>query len=243
MVQIADRFDFEFEVPVEPATSYMICSLPRSGSSLLCEGLANTLQAGMPAEYFNPGSIKRLKRRWKVDSFDDYRVQLLARKTSPNGVFGLKVHWGQYVPVVGDRDPRSIFPHLRFVLIRREDLVRQAVSWVRALQTGNWSVSWKDPSGRRQAEFDRDEIHRYLRRLERDAASWEELFERHSIEPYRLTYERLVAEREATLLEVLDFLGVSLPDGFRLDPPALERQADEQSDEWVARYVAETASR
>ena len=107
MMQIADRFDFEYDVAVEPVVSYMICSLPRSGSSLLCEALANTLHAGMPAEYFNPGIIARMERRWNVGSFDDYLRKLLARKTSPNGVFGLKVHWGQYARVVfaaaGDR--------------------------------------------------------------------------------------------------------------------------------------------
>jgi LPS sulfotransferase NodH len=243
MMQIADRFEFEYDTAVEPVVSYMICSLPRSGSSLLCEALANTLHAGMPAEYFNPGIIKRMERRWTVDSFDDYLRELVARKTSPNGVFGLKVHWGQYVRVVEDRDPRSIFPHLRFVLIRREDRVRQAVSWVRALQTGNWSVSWKDPTGLRHAEFDRDEIDRYLGRLERDEASWEEFFERHGIAPHRLSYEELVQEREATLRKIFDFLRVALPEGFEFDPPALEQQADRMSDEWVARYLAESTSR
>jgi trehalose 2-sulfotransferase len=239
MIQIANRFDFEYDVAVEPTVSYMICSLPRSGSSLLCEALANTLHAGMPAEYFNPGMVAVMKRRWKVESFDDYLRELLARKTSPNGVFGLKVHWGQYTQVVEDRDPESIFPNIRFIRIRREDRVRQAVSWVRARQTGDWSVSWKDPRGG-HAQFDPDEIGKSLGRLEREDAAWEAFFRLHSISPHRLSYEELVEAREPTLRGIFAFLGVDLPEDLRFDPPALERQADRVSDEWVARYLAES---
>jgi LPS sulfotransferase NodH len=238
MIQIADRFDFEYDVAVEPAISYMICSLPRTGSSLLCEALANTLHAGMPAEYFKPGMITILMRRWRVESFDDYLRELLARKTSPNGVFGLKVHWGQYVRVVENRDPATLFPNLRVILIRRDDRVRQAVSWVRARQTGDWSAVWKDPNAAGRAVFDRDEIEKRLNRLARDERSWEDFFERHAIEPHRLTYEELAGAREQTLRAIFDFLGVSLPVGFRFEQPALEKQTDAVSDEWVARYLA-----
>jgi LPS sulfotransferase NodH len=36
-------------------------------------------------------------------------------------------------------------------------------------------------------------------------------------------------------------LGVDLPAGFSFDPPLMERQADELSEQWAARYLAETA--
>lgn len=37
---------------MQPATSYLICATPRSGSTLLCEALTNTGLAGCPKEYF-----------------------------------------------------------------------------------------------------------------------------------------------------------------------------------------------
>jgi trehalose 2-sulfotransferase len=37
---------------VAPTTSYLICSTPRSGTTLLCEALRNTGVAGQPEEYF-----------------------------------------------------------------------------------------------------------------------------------------------------------------------------------------------
>jgi LPS sulfotransferase NodH len=238
-MQIPDRFEFEFDSAAEPRISYMICSVPRSGSSLLCEMLANTLHAGMPAEYFRPDRIAMFKRRWGVATFDEYRRALLERKTSPNGVFGLKVHWAQYGPTVEDRDPTGLFPNIRFIYIRRLDRVRQAVSWVRAFQTGSWSTLL-GPETPRQPLFDREDIERKLSRLERDEEGWEELFQGHGISPHRMTYEELAASPEAAAREVLSLLDVELPAGFGLEPPLMERQADELSEEWVARYLAES---
>ncbi|MGI9058103.1 MAG: Stf0 family sulfotransferase [Ktedonobacteraceae bacterium] len=40
------------EVIVYPTCSYLVCATPRSGSTLLCEALANTGIAGNPKEYF-----------------------------------------------------------------------------------------------------------------------------------------------------------------------------------------------
>jgi trehalose 2-sulfotransferase len=238
-MQIPDRFVFEFEERVEPRVSYMICSQPRSGSSLLCEMLANTLHAGMPAEYLRADRVAMLKRRWAVETFDGYLRALTERKTSPNGVFGLKVHWGQYVEVVDERDPASLFagvaPAMRFISVRREDHVRQAVSWVRALQTGSWSTVL----GPEQAPpvFDPDDIERKIGRLEKEEAAWERLFERHAITPHQVTYEQLAEAPEDTTRAALDFLGVELPPGFRFDPPLMQPQSDELSEEWVARYL------
>jgi len=40
------------EEPVTPTRSYLVCATPRSGSTLLCEGLERTGVAGRPREYF-----------------------------------------------------------------------------------------------------------------------------------------------------------------------------------------------
>ena len=165
-MQIPDRFDFEFDQRVETA-GLLHDLLPAALGKLRCSArcCANTLHAGMPAEYFRPDRVTMLKRRWAVESFDGYLRALIERKTSPNGVFGLKVHWGQYPDAAGDRDPSTLFaglaPAMRFITMRREDHVRQAVSWVRALQTRSWSTVL----GPEQAPpvFDRDDIERKMR--------------------------------------------------------------------------------
>ena len=235
-----DRLFFEFE-RTEPRASYMVCSIPRSGSSLLCELLAGTGLAGAPAEFFHPDKMAALRRRWQVESLDDYLRELTARKTSPNGVFGIKAHWGQYQPLFGESDPRSVLPTARLILITRRDRLRQAVSWVRALQTLKWAAE-DSPRVERAAMFDGDHITRKLGRIGREEEAWEALFDRHGIVPHRVVYEDFVETREETVRAVLDALGVDAPADLRLPAPALDRQADELSEEWVERYLAEAGN-
>ncbi|MBV9278904.1 MAG: hypothetical protein JOZ41_02370 [Chloroflexi bacterium] len=78
---------------------------------------------------------------------------MLREGTTPNGIFGVKVMATYVVEDVLGRLRRlpdraslpapalltSVFPNLHYVHMRRRDRVRQAVSWVRAHQTGIWS--------------------------------------------------------------------------------------------------------
>jgi len=234
-----DRLFFEFGDRTAPRVSYVVCSIPRSGSSLLCELLASTGLAGAPAEFFHPDKMVALKRRWDVAALEDYLRELLARKTGPNGVFGIKAHWGQYKPVLGDSDPRAAFPNAQLVFITRRDRLRQAVSWVRALQTLKWAT--QDNPRPRPELFDPDHITQQLVRIDNEEEVWESLFGRFGIEPQRVVYEDFVEAQEQTVREVLGALGVDAPADLHLPPPVLDRQADELSDEWVERYLAEAA--
>jgi LPS sulfotransferase NodH len=225
----------------KPAVSYIVGSVPRSGSTLLCELLTHTGLAGAPAEFLSPYTVRVSKERWGVDTLDRYLAEVFARNSTPNGVFGTKAHWAQYHATVGDADPRALFPNLRFVYITRRDRLRQAVSWVRAQQTGKFHA--QDPAeAQRSAVFDRDRIAQILQRIDREEGLWESLFERHALAPHRVVYEDFVEAQEDTVRAVLGLLGVEAPADLHIPPPALERQADELSDDWVERYLAETAS-
>jgi LPS sulfotransferase NodH len=235
-----DRLIFEFS-RTEPRVSYMVCSIPRSGSSLLCELLGGTGLAGAPAEFFHSDKMRMLRKRWEVETVEDYLRELLARKTSPNGVFGAKAHWGQYHPLFGEADPRDVLPDPLLVFITRRDRLRQAVSWVRALQTLEWAAQ-NGPRVKRPAVFDPEHITRKLGRIDREEAAWEALFERHALAPQRIVYEDFIEAQEATVRDVLEAVGVDVPAHLDLPAPVLDRQADELSDEWVERYRAETRS-
>jgi LPS sulfotransferase NodH len=231
-----DRLLFEFE-RTTPVLSYLVCSIPRSGSSLLCGLLGATGVAGAPAEFFHPDKMRLLQERWAAPTLDDYLRELLARKTSPNGVFGAKAHLGQYDPLFGESDPRGFLPSPQIVFITRRDRLRQAISWVRALQTQRW-VSRDGPEAQ-PAVFDAEHIARKMRRIGREEERWEALFERHGIVPHRVVYEDFVAAREETVRGVIRAVGVEAPADLHLPPPVHDRQADELSDEWVERYRAE----
>src|SRR3954469_25286570 len=106
-----DTLDDDLDAGVETRLSYVICSTSRSGSYLLCELLWRTGVAGAPEEFFHPQYMPRLMERWGVEELDEYVRALLAHKTTPNGVFGAKIHWAQYGAVLLERDPTAVFPN------------------------------------------------------------------------------------------------------------------------------------
>jgi LPS sulfotransferase NodH len=88
--------------------------------------------------------------------------------------------------------------------------------------------------------FDREDIERKIGRLEREENAWQEFFRRHDITPHRVSYEGLAQAPDQHVRELLEFLGQTLPADFEIEPPVMERQTDELSEEWVARYLAES---
>jgi trehalose 2-sulfotransferase len=226
-----------------PSVSYLVCATPRSGSSLLCQLLSSTGLAGTPIEYFHHERMEAFGERWGAASLGDYLDGLAEHHTGPGGVLGMKVHWGQYDRAIGDRDPRSLAANLRFVRIIRQDRLRQAISWVRALQTLRWSSQSKHVRDLPEV-FDAKAIEQKIARLEREEKCWDALFDRHAITPHSLTYEQLVEAPGPVVGQVLEFLGIDVPPGFSLaEPEHPRRLADDRSDEWVARYRDELTSR
>ncbi len=228
----------------------LICSTPRSGSNLLAEALASTRLCGLPLEYFNHEYEDEFREQWQLSStvsVRDYLAEAIGRTTTPNGVFGLKIHWHQLSRLLQRVFPgrpstesvhemSSLFPRIHYISLTRRDKLRQAISYSRALQTNIW---WRvdgvrDPKERRvQPRYHRGQIAALLERIESYEAAWEHFYSQLGVEPARLIYEDFDACGAAALAMTL--LGHSSEVG-ELSEPRLQRQADELSDEWVAKF-------
>jgi LPS sulfotransferase NodH len=230
------KFDHEFEDSPPPVLSFVVCSLPRSGSSLLCDVLASTELAGAPSEYFDADQMAEFGRAWGVTTFEQYLTALVAKKTSPNGVFGVKAHYHQLFDAFPGGDLGEAFPNVHHVYITRADRVRQAVSFAIATQTEKWS-SLQEANGA-QAVYSAAEIDSFVEWIEREEAAWERYLAKSGAPVCRIVYEDLVAGLEGAVLEVMRFLGIELPAGFEVPAPTLARQAGALNDDWVARYRA-----
>ena len=236
------KFGHQWEGSPAPHVSYMVCAVPRCGSSLLCDLLAGTGLAGAPTEYFDSNQMQAFAREWGAEGTDRYLRELLSRKTSPNGVFGLKALIHQLDDVLGERELDAVFPDLQLVYVRRRDHIRQAVSWVRATQTGQWASDL--PVLRTQPpRFDPAEIGTLIRRIDREEERWEELFERRGRRPLRFEYEQLAADPHPAVRQVLELIGVEPGPGFEMPAPTILRQADGLNEEWVRRYRQSAGSR
>src|SRR2546430_16723264 len=73
---------------VNPAISYIITSVQRSGTHLLCSILRSTGIAASPEEHFLCKPGETWEKRWGAPSRLAYVQNVLRQKTTANGVFG-----------------------------------------------------------------------------------------------------------------------------------------------------------
>jgi len=242
-----------------PLRCYLVCTIPRSGSNLLTDGLRATNRAGVPKQFFLPKFETRYGVELGLDPLTDYPGYvrgIVNAKTTANEVFGFKLmSWYLHNFLARLRDTRAFgdatvddltllrnaFPRLQFVHILRRHKLRQALSTARALQTGLWKVQ-KGKTTLREPQFDAELIEQSLREAERQEKMWQDFFQRIGIRPFEVEYEKLCQDYEGTIHRVLDLLQISLPRGVRIGHPVTIRQADEISRMWEERFLAERPS-
>jgi LPS sulfotransferase NodH len=239
-----------------PRRCYVVCTIPRSGSNLLTDGLRATRQAGVPKQFFLPKSEARYGAELGLDPVADYPGYvrgIVSTKTTRNEVFGFKLmswYLDDFLARLRDSGAfgdattadltllRNAFPRLRFVHIVRRHKLRQALSTARALQTGLWKVQ-EGKTALREPQFDAELIEQSLREAERQENIWYTFFQRIGITPFQLEYEDLCQDYGAAIRSVLNFLKISLPHGAQIGPPMTIRQSDEISQIWEERFLTE----
>jgi LPS sulfotransferase NodH len=190
-----------------------------------------------------------------------YRQHLertFARGTTPNGVFGAKLMFNQLdelharaggLPEFSGLEVAELLERLfrrpRYLWISRRDVVRQAVSMWKALQTRTWRAAEDQTSDRDdtpEPQYRFDAIDHLVRRFETEERGWQTFFSWHGIEPLIIVYEdELIADPEATVDRALEWLGVPRPRDARPDAPT-RKQSDTGSDDWVAAYHRDRAA-
>ncbi|CAM4009551.1 Stf0 family sulfotransferase [Smaragdicoccus niigatensis] len=244
-----------------PPDPYLICTTPRSGSWLLCDGLAATGIAGTPGELLTEGSIDLRRNRWETEhspqmTMTDYLNVVRRESITGNGVFGVKLFWADFLSLPRlDGLPESwenskatlkrAFPTCRYIWLTRRDKARQAISLALAGQTDRW---WNF-IGPQPAQLARPAIARptaltfnpvELLRLEQVLVDWDKqwcrLFAESGIDPLRIDYEDLSADYAATILRVLAWLDVTPTDAVAIQPPRMRRQSNGTNEEWLRRF-------
>ena len=235
-----------------PHLSYFICAAPRSGSTLLSDALGQTGVAGTPAEYFNNEFYGMRLEDWGIPSlptFADYVQCAREAATTRNGICGIKFVGAQLDDLAfhlggtaEEIDFERWFPNLRYIFVRRNDRVRQAISLYRAVVTRKWvDIDGSDLPYVRDVDvhYDFRRILSLEQHLERVDAKWREFFRARRLEPFVVTYEDFAADYAGGVRRVLRHLGIRNANTLRIDPPRMKKQADDESEEWAVRFAAD----
>ena len=215
---------------------YAICTSGRSGSNLLCQYLSSTGLLGHPLEYFNAAGRRMFGLPDYPDEPDKQVDCIRTVGATRNGIYGVKIFPAQLDVVAKSIRWSERLPGLRFVRLGRRDLLGQAISWSRALQTGQWQSTVPACA---PADYDADQIHQCLRAAASDDARWGIFFARNGIEPAAIMYEDLVADPQEAVDRVASIFGLCGVARIAPNKVDLVVQRDATTEEWRARFLAE----
>src|SRR5207253_8995670 len=126
---------------VNTAISYIITSVQRSGTHLLCSILRSTGIAASPEEHFLCKPGETWEKRWRAPSRVAYVQNVLRQNTTANGVFGSVGMWSYceglllmlqeilaYKNVNGSHLLAAVLRNPNYYWMRRRNHVEHAVS-------------------------------------------------------------------------------------------------------------------
>lgn len=249
LLGVETGYEAEFDFPPYPGPPrrlYLLASVPRSGSTFVSHLFWQTGCLGAPLEYcnFEPAgpyghasrSAAEQRRLWEA---------ALARRTSPNGVFGLKGFAGQFEslhhgnPALLTEVMRTLFPSRgrgRVVLLHRRDRTAHAISYARAILSGIWRAE-QEAEGRVEPEYSRVAVERAGKLIESQEAAWRAMLADLGIAPLELWYEDVLADAAAAVDAVADYLGVDIDPSAAVKAPPIKRQSQQGARDWAKRHA------
>ncbi len=176
-----------------------------------------------------------------------YSAAVAAGRT-PNGFFGARIMWGTMTELTDALRHAAhgstasdvellteAFGSPRFVHLRRDDPVAQAVSWARAEQTQFWHPGDQVAPSGHQPHFDRDLIGGLVDTITAHEAAWQAWFTHRGLIPHEVAYEELSADPSGVTRTVLEFLGLDPSAGGTITVHD-RRQADDLNADWISRF-------
>jgi trehalose 2-sulfotransferase len=235
-----ERLDFNSGAPLRQA--YLVASSPRCGSTYFCYLLWKTGVLGAPSEVLNT-AVKQFRMgmtRFRVSTPAEYIAKLIERRTSKNGVFGMKAHFPHFENFLENYPALlEVLSPMTYMYIYRNDKVAQAVSNAKALQTSQWSSRVAGSNSIPPLRYDRDLIAQSMREIELKDAGWLRWFETQGITPFRVSYESLTADPDGVVGSVMELLGVQNDEPSEVNALEVEKQSDDTNLEWIERFKRE----
>lgn len=183
---------------------YVICTTPRTRSTVLCDLLVSSDIAGYPREYHEEHeSLKDLD----ITDLKAYQ-KYVSVSTSPNGVCGIQVMYKQKHIVEKFIDFRKV----KCIWLRREDKIKQAISLLKAAKRNCFHETneTRKDDNLNQIKITNDEIIYHTFELTAQDMSWGYYFQENQISPLTIWYKELETEvqQKNILKKVLGFLHI-----------------------------------
>lgn len=132
------------------------------------------------------------------------------------------------------------FGEILYLHLTRVDKVAQAVSLVKAEQSGLWHLNadgteFERLAAPQESAYDFKSIHREVIAFTRADHAWVEWFSSHQISPLHISYEAFADHPAGTLIDICKTLGIGAPEVGTIKP-SLAKLSDAVNLEWIRRY-------
>jgi LPS sulfotransferase NodH len=237
MLKVNELYGASFDYPCgqsAPAKTYMVASIPRSGSTHFVSRLWAQGVFARPLEYLNENTNQAIRRRLGNCQLAEYWAQVMNLRTSENGVFGYKMFIGNYEQILkSNHDFLSNISPDYVIYFTREDKLAQAVSYAKAIQTKKWFAHSKQHS---DPVYSFDAIRAQIESIAHQERAWEKIFVLTGTEPLRVGYSDLLAREGDIMEQIAKYLGIDHDGQPVIDMEPMGIQRDQLSDEWMERY-------
>lgn len=184
---------------------------------MLAGGLNQTQIAGHAIEYFNELALAKLKQKISIQEVLQYFQEVIDRRTSPNGVFGMKIHSHQFRNVFIHNDvvhPSAewfIDQFSHFIVMSRRDKLSQAISLQIAHETRKWNSTEPHDLGSSSIEINAEKaikITGCLKSLLDEDYFWRRVIKYKNLNCLDVCYEDLIKDYQFQMDRVFNFLGL-----------------------------------
>ena len=137
----------------------------------------------------------------------------------------------------------TAFSTSHYIHLSREDKIAQAVSLLKAEQSGLWHIHADGKERERLKKghvpvYDFKVLSNLVTELEEHDAAWKAWFNQEKIQPLSITYEALCAKPLAVLTDVLSYLNLDATKVSAVEPKTA-KLASSESCEWAELFRAE----
>jgi LPS sulfotransferase NodH len=242
-------YEVKFDFPIRqrpPELAYLLATVPRAGSTHFSHVLWQSGCLGAPLEYLNfePAGPYGFAANSPEAQLNLWR-SALQRRSSPNGVFGLKA-FPMQLQDLERRNPRllqevlaTVLPRdrpRRIIYLRRRDLVAQTVSYARASISRVWRKE-QESTNSELLEYSQEQLESAERGIVFQQNVWERMFNDLRIEPLSLWHEDVLADPAAAIRLVAGYLGISIDAAAAVDIPQIQQQSRGDTQLWKTRYI------
>ena len=184
---------------------YFVCTQGRSGSNLLCSYLGSTCRVGKPVLTLTREKDYQALALEPSDTEFMAHFDALERETaSDTDVWGLKV-----MPKMGAILKRYLalkgvpLPEYKWVWLRRENKIQQAISSLKAWKADQWTRTSLDEPVIDDVEITTAQIASTISRITALDFGWGLFFEQRTLRPYTVVYEHFA---DFTPLEIIPYI-------------------------------------